>query len=141
MASRGQSWFEPSMLLAGESLVREDRVRIRIDAPPGWWEGAIVLTTERLFVLPDVTHPSEPHVAFWLSEISSVDRLSRQRFAVHDRCGNAVEIAMTSPAVARIVRKPAQALVDAIEALRPAARTQAEVEGGGNASSSHRAIG
>lgn len=142
MASRGQrSWFEQSMLLAGESLVREERIRIRIDAPPGWWEGAVVLTTERLFVLQDVTHPSGPHVAFWLSEIDRVERVGRQRFAIHDRADNAVELAMTSPVVGRIVGKRARGLVDAIEALRPAARTPKEIEQGAHTTASRQATG
>jgi len=63
------SWFDESKLLPGESLIREAHVRLRTQYPPGWWEGALVLTTDRLFFLPFVHNPLvNTDLAFWLAD-------------------------------------------------------------------------
>jgi hypothetical protein len=136
MAGRRQTWFDEAKLFAGESLIREDRARVRIAAPPYWWEGAVVLTTERLFVIQDVQHPLEQHTAFWLSEIARVERAGRRRLTIVDAAENRAELVLALRA-AEVVARPSHALADAIEALVPLARTRAQLE----ASDGRQAVG
>jgi hypothetical protein len=122
MATRSHSWFDASKLLAGESLVREDRARVRIEAPPHWWEGTLVLTTERLFLIRHVEHPTEEHTAFWLAEIVRVHRIGRAGFIVAARDGSSADVRMLAPGVSGLMHGPAREIIGAIEALRPLAR-------------------
>jgi hypothetical protein len=70
MAVRTRSWFDAAKLLSGESLIREAPVRLRTSAPPGWWEGTLVLTSDRLFFLPSVRNPlATADIAFWLADL------------------------------------------------------------------------
>jgi hypothetical protein len=69
MASRSHSWFDAAKLLPGEQLVRSARARMRIASPPGWWEGELVLTTDRLFFLPFIDNAHLHDTAFWLDEV------------------------------------------------------------------------
>jgi hypothetical protein len=80
MASRSHHWFDNEKLAPGERIVRTASARLRSDAPPYWWEGELVLTTERIFFLPFVISPLIDQVAFWLSEITHAGRLGRGRF-------------------------------------------------------------
>lgn len=68
---RGQGWFDDAMLLPGERLVRRGAARLCIDGPPGWWEGRLILTSERLFFLPDAGHDRIGPVAYWLTELEA----------------------------------------------------------------------
>ena len=52
MGSRSRTWFDSRMLLAGERFVRSATARLRTAAPPHWWEGELILTSDRLFFLP-----------------------------------------------------------------------------------------
>lgn len=62
-------WLEPEQLLPGETFVREGPARLRTYSPPFWWEGELVLTSDRVFFLPGVENPYEGAVAFWLAEV------------------------------------------------------------------------
>ena len=55
----GAHWFDHEKLLPGESLVREGFARLRTVEPPYWWEGDLILTSERLFFLPNVHNPTK----------------------------------------------------------------------------------
>lgn len=82
MASRSQGWFDADKLLPNERMVRSGRVRLRTATPPYWWEGALILTTDRLFFLPDVENPLIDPVAFWLSDVTTVSRDGARRFRI-----------------------------------------------------------
>lgn len=82
MASRSQSWFDAQMLLPGEDLVRTGAVRVRTDSAPYWWEGELILTSDRLFFLPHTANPLIGDTAFWLDEIRSSSPTRRDRFVV-----------------------------------------------------------
>jgi hypothetical protein len=69
MAARSHSWFEPAQLLPSEALIREGPARLRTASPPYWWDGALVLTTDRIIFAPSVENPLERPVAFWLAEV------------------------------------------------------------------------
>lgn len=81
MASRGHTWFDDEKLLTGEEFVRSGVVRVHTAAPPHWWEGELILTSDRLFFLPRVHNPFLPHTAFWLHEVHTVE--SAGRGAIH----------------------------------------------------------
>lgn len=80
MGSR--SWFDNDKLLPDERLVRSVPARIRTDAPPHWWEGELVLTSDRLFFLPSVDGPFLSDVAYWLTDIASCRAGRRNRLLV-----------------------------------------------------------
>jgi hypothetical protein len=82
MASRSHGWFDESKLLSSERIVREGTARLRIPGPPYWWEGTIVLTSDRLFFLPHVDQVRLDQTAFWLNEIVRWARAGRNRFSV-----------------------------------------------------------
>ena len=83
MAARSRTWVDDAMLLPGETLVREAPARIRTQAPPGWWEGHLILTSDRLFFLPQAKNPLlHEQLAFWLADIEEADG-GRNRLRVH----------------------------------------------------------
>jgi hypothetical protein len=82
MASRSHTWFDAEKLLPGEELVRTGSARVRTDAPPYWWEGELILTTDRLFFLPHVENPFLQRVAFWLRELIDIGPAGRNRLHV-----------------------------------------------------------
>jgi hypothetical protein len=82
MASRGHDWFGDEFLLSGEELVRSGTARVRTDTPPYWWEGRLVLTSDRLFFLPFVEHPFLGRVAFWLFDLIETGPAGRNSFHV-----------------------------------------------------------
>ena len=82
MASRGHDWFDDEKLLSGEELVRSGTARVRTDTPPYWWEGRLILTSDRLFFLPFVENPFLGRVAFWLFELIESGPAGRNSFHV-----------------------------------------------------------
>ena len=82
MASRGHDWFDDEKLLSGEELVRSGTARVRTDTPPYWWEGRLVLTSDRLFFLPFVENPFLGRVAFWLFDLIECGPAGRNSFHV-----------------------------------------------------------
>ena len=70
----GSHWFDPEKLLPGESLVRDGFARLRTDSPPYWWEGDLILTSERLFFLPNVGNPHARPAAYWLAKVLGAER-------------------------------------------------------------------
>ena len=79
MASRSHTWFDAEKLLHGEELIRSGPARLRTDTPPFWWEGDLILTSDRLFFLPHGTHASLPQVAFWLYDLLDVSPAGSNR--------------------------------------------------------------
>ena len=79
MASRGQHLFDAQKLLLHEKMVRAGVARVRTDTPPYWWEGDLVLTSDRLFFLPHVANPLLPRTAFWLHDLIDVGPAGRNR--------------------------------------------------------------
>jgi hypothetical protein len=80
MGSR--TWFDSGKLLEGERLVRSAPARVRTDAPPYWWEGELILTSERLFFLPAVENPLLSDIACWLVDLKECRPAGRNRFRV-----------------------------------------------------------
>jgi hypothetical protein len=116
MATRRQSWFDNEKLLHHERMVRSGRVRLRTSEPPYWWEGALILTTDRLFFLPDAENPLVDGVAFWLADVALVMRDGARRFRID--AGGASATFLT-------VGRPGQRWLQAIESVRADARPQA----------------
>ncbi len=86
MATRSHTWFDAEKLLPGEELVRSGSAQLRIDTPPYWWEGVLVLTSDRLFFLPHVHNPFLDRTAFWLRDLLDHAPAGRNRLHVrtHD---------------------------------------------------------
>lgn len=82
MASRSQSCFDAKKLLPGEKMIRAGVSRVRTDTPPYWWEGDLVLTTDRLFFLPHTANPLLARAAFWLHELTDSGPAGRNRLHV-----------------------------------------------------------
>lgn len=76
------SWFNEEKLLPGERTVRSGPALLRSDATPRWWEGQLILTTDRLFFLPFVENPLTADVAFWVRDIVQASRAGRNRLFV-----------------------------------------------------------
>jgi hypothetical protein len=57
-------------MLPHEHVLRSGPSRIRLGGPPHWWEGTLVLTTDRIFFQPDVADARIESVAFWLSDLT-----------------------------------------------------------------------
>jgi hypothetical protein len=72
MAGATSSWFDKEKLLPGETMVLDAPVRLRTPSPPGWWEGTLVLTSDRIFFLPYVHNPLTRPIAFWLADIEEL---------------------------------------------------------------------
>jgi len=85
MASRSHTWFDVEKLLPDEELIRTSAARVRTDAPPYWWEGELILTSDRLFFLPRVHNPLLGRVAFWLRDLIDTGPAGRNR--LHVRTG------------------------------------------------------
>ena len=79
---RRGSWFGDAQLLPGERVIRTGAARIRIKARPGWWEGRLVLTSDRLFFLPDAEHPNVETTAVWISDVRHAAPLGKNRLLV-----------------------------------------------------------
>jgi hypothetical protein len=116
MASRSHSWFDDEKLLRDERMVRSGRVRLRTDTPPYWWEGSLILTTDRLFFLPDVENPLLDPVAFWLADVTLMWREGRRRFRVDGRDSRATFLALG------LTGRHERAWLHAIESARAGAR-------------------
>ncbi|MEX2227777.1 MAG: hypothetical protein WEB52_15175 [Dehalococcoidia bacterium] len=86
MVTRSQSWFDAEKLLGGESLIRQAPARLRTPAaPPGWWEGTLVLTSDRLFFLSFVQNPLvDTEAAYWLADLEATEA-GRNRVRVYPR--------------------------------------------------------
>ncbi len=123
MASRSHGWFDDEKLLHYERMVRSGRVRLRTDQQPYWWEGSLILTTDRLFFLPDVDNPLIEPVAFWLSEVALVSRDGRRRFRIDAGDSNATFLALGSPG------RGEHRWLDAIESVRAGARAPSAFDG------------
>jgi hypothetical protein len=70
----GAHWFDREKLLPGEKLVRDGFARLRTQSPPFWWEGDLILTSERLFFLPNVQNPLAEPAAYWLAKVLGATR-------------------------------------------------------------------
>jgi hypothetical protein len=123
MASRSQSWFGDDKLLGNERIVRSGRVRLRTSEPPYWWEGVLILTTDRLFFLPSAENPLIDPVAFWLADITDASRDGSRRFRVRASDLQATFLALGIPGRAE------QRWLAAIAAARTAARPRAAFDG------------
>jgi hypothetical protein len=82
MASRSHGLFDEAQLLPSDRLVRSGTARLRIPEPPYWWEGTLILTSDRLFFLPHVDQVRLDQAAFWLHHLTSWERAGRNRFRV-----------------------------------------------------------
>lgn len=131
MASHVQSWFDDEKLFPGERIMRAGRAWYRTGAAPKWWEGELILTTDRLFFLPNVDNRTIDRVAFWLTDVSSAREAGRNclrivagseeaTFEAHDG---------SSAALMALRGHRQQPWLDAIASLRPAARPYSVLAG------------
>ena len=129
MASRSHGWFDDAKLLPGERCIRSGKVRLRIPGPPYWWEGALILTSDRLFFLPYVDHPRLGITAFWLHELAVTAAAGRNRFAARNAQEHATfHLIGPRAGPAGLIDDQATAWLTAITAAQPAARPQAEFD-------------
>lgn len=127
MASRSHSWFDDDKLLPGEEFVRSGVARVQTEAPPHWWEGELVLTSDRLFFLPHVHNPFLPHTAFWLEELHTVEPAGRG--AIHiATADNAAVFRISDTGTAIIAGRAAGNWLRLITAFRRAARPRIAFE-------------
>jgi hypothetical protein len=115
-------------------------VRLQTDAPPYWWLGDLVITTDRLFFLPDVENPHIAETAFWLDDLTRVAQDDRTRFTVAAGGRHMSFEALTPTGYARLLgafQGYARHWVDIIARLRPAARPSISFDD----ERSHRAAG
>ncbi len=119
MATR--SWFGSEKLLPGGRLLRSAPARIRTDAPPHWWEGELILTSDRLFFLPSVDEPFLDDAAFWLRDLASWRSARGNRLLV---AADGVERAfeLTTPAPALLIGRSAASWARALASARAVAR-------------------
>jgi hypothetical protein len=116
MATR--SWFDSDKLQPGERLLRSAPARIRTEAPPHWWVGELVLTSDRLFFLPSVDAPFLDDVAFWLADIARGAALRQPAAGRRRRRRARVRLTATQP-VALVARAPLGARPRARAVARP----------------------
>jgi hypothetical protein len=129
MASRSHGWFDEAKLLPSERLIRRGTARLRMPAPPYWWEGALTLTSDRLFFLPFVDHPRLDDAAFWLHDLTGASRSGRNRFAV--ACGAqgaTFQLVGSRRGPAGLIGDQAAPWLQAIASLRPVARPHTAFE-------------
>jgi hypothetical protein len=127
MASRGHTWFEDEQLLSGEEIVLEGKARVRMDTPPYWWEGELVLTSDRLFFLPSVDNPFLGRVAFWLFELTASGPAGRNAFHVRAP-GDAALFKLLRPSLGKLIGAAARPWLRAIEAQTRGARPRSVFE-------------
>ena len=83
MASRSHDgWFDEAQPLPAERLVRSGTARLGIPEPPNWWEGTLILSSDRHFFLPHADQVRLDQAAFWLRDLTPWERASRNRFRV-----------------------------------------------------------
>ena len=122
MATRTNSWFDAEKLLYRERMVRSGRVRLRTSAPPYWWEGSLILTSDRLFFLPDVDSPLIDPVAFWLAEVTHVTSDGPRRLRVDGAGSKATFLALG------LAGRSHHAWLRAIASVREGARPRSAFE-------------
>jgi hypothetical protein len=126
MGSR--TWFDGGKLLEGERMVRSAQARVRTDAPPHWWEGELILTSERLFFLPTVENPLLSDVAYWLVDLRECGSAGRNRFRVATgELESTFQLLSRSPS--GIIGHTATSWVRDIARLRRGAPAQKPLEG------------
>ncbi len=129
MASRSHGWFDEAKLLPSERLVRLGTARLRMTGPPYWWEGALTLTSDRLFFLPFVDHPRLDDAAFWLHDLTGAGRSGRNRFAVASGAHEATfHLVSSRRGPAGLIGDQAETWLQAIASLRPGARPHTAFE-------------
>jgi hypothetical protein len=120
MAQRGG--LEPERLLPEERLVRTGPARLRISAPPHWWEGTLVLTSERIFFQPEVSDARIEDFAFWLSDLTLLALAGSGKIRIGATGGEATfEVAAPLP----LGRRRAQDWLRDIERARGSAMPRA----------------
>jgi hypothetical protein len=77
-----RSWFDKEKLLPDERLVREGPARLRADGPPYWWEGELILTTDRLLFLPHMHNAQIRDGSFWLNDVVECEKHGRDRIRI-----------------------------------------------------------
>lgn len=129
MASRSHGWFDDAKLLPSERLMRSGLARLRISGPPYWWEGALTLTSDRIFFLPLVDHPDLDVTAFWLYDLLTSTSDARNRFAVASPDRKATfNLVGRRAGPAGIISNQARGWLQAIDELRPDARPRSVFE-------------
>jgi hypothetical protein len=127
-----RTWFDADKLLPGERLVRTGPARLQIAAPPHWWDGHLILTTDRLFFLPHVESPLVHDAAFWLDDVVQAARAGRNRLFVFAHSGDVtLELSSTGLGIAGLLGRREAGWGSAIMRLQRVARprSQPQLEG------------
>ena len=122
------SWFDSDKLLDDERLLRTAPARVRTAAPPHWWEGELILTSDRLFFLPAVDDPLLPDVAFWLIDVTEWRAASRNRILVTaEDVEHEFQLVGAGPVA--LIARSAPAWVRDLTQMRASARPRERLEG------------
>jgi hypothetical protein len=125
-----RTWFDADKLLPGERLVRTGPARLQIAAPPHWWAGHLILTTDRLFFLPNVESPLVHDAAFWLDDVVQAARAGRNRLFVFAHSGDVtLELPSTGAGLAGLLGRREAGWSRAIMRLHRVARPRPQLEG------------
>ena len=126
---RRGSWFGDAQLLPGERVIRTGAARIRIKARPGWWEGRLVLTSDRLFFLPDAEHPDVEATALWISDVRHAAPLGKNRLLVSSVDADLLVELLGAPiSPAGLLGRRGEMWTRAIDAVRESAAPVAAIE-------------
>jgi len=125
MASRSHGWFDEAQLLPAERLVRSGAALLRIPRPPDWWDGTLILTSDRLFFLPTVDHYRLGHTAFWLRELAATATGHHQ---ISVSAHNEQATFYFGEAAAALIRDQAAPWLRAIASAQPHARPRSAFE-------------
>ena len=124
MTRRTRSWFDEEKLFPQERIVRSSRAWMRTSQPCRNWEGELVLTTDRLFFLPEIEHPLIGGAAHWLSSIASATAIGRHEFRIGDGAAQTIfHVLGERAAMSDLIVNRANAWISEIAALRPQARS------------------
>jgi hypothetical protein len=124
MSAQGTA-FEPRQLLPDERLLMRRRAQLATAGPPGWWEGELFLTSDRLFFLPIIMNDLIGDAAFWLAGLRYARAESAGVLCIADDDREATFRLQGIRILSRGAR--ARTWVDAIDAARPAARPGSEL--------------
>jgi hypothetical protein len=123
MARRNRSWFDEEKLFPHERIVRSSRAWMRTPQASRYWEGEIVLTTDRLFFLPQVENPLVGRAAYWLASVTSLTPAGRHEFQISDgESQTTFHILGDHAPISDVLSNRAHVWIGEISALRPHAR-------------------
>jgi hypothetical protein len=123
MARRTRSWFDDEKLFPHERIIRSSRAWMKTLQASRYWEGEIVLTTDRFFFLPQVENPLIGSAAYWLASVTSLTPAGRHEFQIGAGGSRTTFRVLGDHApISDVLSNRAHVWIGEISALRPHAR-------------------